>query len=60
MSEQRQGVDEFLLGLIRAAGLEQVFAEFPDDVLAAVRGAMQERDKLHGSEAAAPRRTPTG
>ena len=40
------GTDEFLLGLIRAAGLEKTFAEFPEDVIAAARGAMQERDKL--------------
>jgi hypothetical protein len=38
--------DEFLLGLIRAAGLEKAFAEFPTDVFAAIRGATQERDKL--------------
>ena len=41
-----QGTDEFLLGLIRAAGLEKTFAEFPADVFAAIRGATQERDKL--------------
>jgi hypothetical protein len=41
-----QGPDEYLLGLIRAAGLEKTFAEFPADVLAAIRGATQERDKL--------------
>ncbi len=41
-----EGADEFLLGLIRAAGLDKTFAEFPADVLAAIHGAIQERDKL--------------
>ena len=35
-----------LVELIRAAGLEKTFAEFPEDVLEAVRGAMQERNKM--------------
>ena len=37
---------EALVELIRAAGLEKTFAEFPEDVLEAVRGAMQERNKM--------------
>ena len=37
---------EALVEFIRAAGLEKTFAEFPEDVLEAVRGAMQERDKM--------------
>jgi len=45
-SADTQGPDEFLLGLIRAAGLEKTFAGYPADVLAALRGAAQERDKM--------------
>ena len=37
---------EALVELIRTAGLEKTFAEFPEDVLEAARGAMQERDKM--------------
>jgi hypothetical protein len=37
---------EALVELIRTAGLEKTFAEFPEDVLEAARGAMRERDKM--------------
>ena len=37
---------EFLLGVVRAVGLEATYLQFPDDVLAAVNGARQEREKL--------------
>jgi len=37
---------EALAELIRGAGLEKIFDEFPEDVLEAARGAMQERDKM--------------
>ena len=54
MSGTHEELDEFLLELIRAVGLEATYSLFPDDVLAAVRGARQEREKLAAARTDAP------
>jgi hypothetical protein len=45
-SRAQQEADEAVLALIRAAGLEKTFTEFPADVIAAARAALQQRSGL--------------
>jgi hypothetical protein len=54
MSGTPEEPDEFLLALIRAVGLERTYFQFPDDVIAAVRGAKQESEKLETDRTEAP------
>jgi hypothetical protein len=54
MNDTPREPDEFVLGLVRLAGLEATYLQFPDDVLAAVSGARQEREKLEADRSDLP------
>ena len=54
MSGTTEEADELLLELIRSARLEATYSQFPDDVLAAARGAREERRKLEADRTDPP------